>query len=294
MNRFLRCSTFVLVAGPVTAFAVPHDTPSLAVSNVGQAKVALAVAVGPSGAPAGFRIQWITGAEFVANGWSSPQEADFTGSATLNLWGGTTFTPEGNAVVTVEIGDLFDETGLTATALDELSPETAYVFRALVNGDATNEASGWSQEIAATTQTLVNCVRTQGYWKNHPEAWSGPITIAGISYTQAELLAIFGTPAQGNGLISLAHQVIATKINLLAGASSGPIAATLAAAEALISSSCGLNPIPTIGTCSIHPSTTSSYTEGLDNYNNGASGVPHCDAVDIDPATWGEVKSIYR
>jgi hypothetical protein len=294
MRRSLLRASFILIAAPATAFALSYDSPSLTVTNVGQAKVALAVAMGSSGAPAGFKVQWITETEFLANGWSNPQEADFTGSATLNLWGGTTFTPGSNAIVTVEIGDLFDETGLTTSALDELGAETAYVFRALVNGDASFDPSVWSQEVLATTQSTTNCVRTQGYWKTHPEAWSGPVTIAGISYTQAELLTIFQTPAQGNGLVSLAHQVIAAKINILAGANSAPISATLTAAEALITSSCGLNPIPTIGTCSIHPSNTSAYTEALDNYNNGASGVPHCDAVDVDPATWGAVKSIYR
>lgn len=294
MRRSLPLFALAVTATASTALAVPYDTPSVAVTNVGQAKVAVAVSIGSSGAPAGFRVQWLPEPELLATGWSSPQEADFTGDATLNLWGATSFTPEGNAVVTVEIGDLFDETGVTATIVDELAPETAYVFRVAVNGDASSEQSEWSQEILATTSSTLNCVRTQGYWKNHPEAWSGPITIAGISYTQSDLLTIFGTPARGNGLISLAHQVIAAKINILAGADPGPISATLAAAEALISSSCGLNPIPSIGSCSIHPSGTSAYTEALDDYNNGVGGVPHCGAISIDRASWGEVKSTYR
>jgi hypothetical protein len=292
--RRLALASIALTTWPVAAFAVPYATPSLSVTNVGQGKVAVAVALGTTGAPAGFKVQWMRESDFLASGWSNPEEADFTGTATLNLWGGTTFTPESSVLVTVEIGDLFDETGVTATAVDELTPETAYVFRALVNGDASGEESGWSQHVATTTETTENCVRTQGYWKTHPEAWSGPITIAGISYTQAQLLSIFNTPAAGNGLLSLAHQLIAAKINIQSGADGSAVAATLAAAEVLIAGSCGANGIPPIGTCYIHPSATSGYTEALDDYNNGASGVPHCDSVSVGPATWGQIKSIYR
>jgi hypothetical protein len=63
-----------------------------------------------------------------------------------------------------------------------------------------------------------DCVFTQGYWKNHPEAWPvQELALGGRTYSQDELLAIFHTPVKGNGLVSLAHQLIAAKLNVANG-----------------------------------------------------------------------------
>ena len=66
-------------------------------------------------------------------------------------------------------------------------------------------------------------------------------------------------------------------------------------ADDLISSSCGANGIPPVGSCHIGPSSTSSYTEELDDYNNGNAGVQHCGGlISLQDETWGVVKSHYR
>src|SRR5688572_26907655 len=63
-----------------------------------------------------------------------------------------------------------------------------------------------------------DCVFTQGYWKNHAEAWPVSTLVLGtVSYSQAQLLEILRTPVRGNGLISLAHQLIAAKLNVANG-----------------------------------------------------------------------------
>ena len=49
------------------------------------------------------------------------------------------------------------------------------------------------------------------------------LTLGTVTYSQAQLLAIFNTPVRGNGLISLAHQLIAAKLNILAGANGGAL-----------------------------------------------------------------------
>src|SRR5687767_5945628 len=55
-----------------------------------------------------------------------------------------------------------------------------------------------------------DCTFTQGFWKNHPEDWPvDELTLGNVTYSKDELLAIFGEPVSGNGLISLAHQLIA-------------------------------------------------------------------------------------
>src|SRR5262252_6449413 len=64
-----------------------------------------------------------------------------------------------------------------------------------------------------------DCVRSQGYWKNHESAW--PVTtlkLGSLIYTRTQLISILDKSASGNGLVSLAHQLIAAKLNILSGA----------------------------------------------------------------------------
>ena len=128
------------------------------------------------------------------------------------------------------------------------------------------------------------CTFTQGYWKTHGPAGCNPsgkpsvwpvnnLTLGTINYSEADLCQILNTPVMGNGLISLAHQLIAAKLNVANGASDAPIAATIIAADALIN---GLV-IPPIGAGFLMTSATSALTSVLDSYNNGLLGIPHCD-----------------
>ena len=74
-------------------------------------------------------------------------------------------------------------------------------------------------------------------------------------------------------MISLAHQLIAAKLNVAKGASSSSIASTIAAADALIG---GLVVSP-VGSGWLDPSVTSSLTAALANYNEGVTGPGHCE-----------------
>jgi hypothetical protein len=114
------------------------------------------------------------------------------------------------------------------------------------------------------------CVFTQGYWKNHPEAW--PVTalqLGNVTYTQEQLLAILHQPVQGNGLVQLAHQEIAAKLNIANGADGSCIEQTLAAADALI----GDMVVPPLGNGYLRPTL---YVGPLTQYNEGDLCVPHC------------------
>src|SRR5579859_6044248 len=63
------------------------------------------------------------------------------------------------------------------------------------------------------------CTFTQGYWKNHPSAWPvTSLTIGGVSYTEAQLLTIFGDAPGGDASLILAHQLIAALLNVDNGA----------------------------------------------------------------------------
>lgn len=130
----------------------------------------------------------------------------------------------------------------------------------------------------------TGCTRTQGYWKTHGPSPKGNnanewdvtnMTLGTVSYTDAQLLAIFNTqPKKGNGLVSLAHQLIAAKLNITNGAGyTQEVMDAIAAADALI----GSKVIPPIGSGFISSSVTASLTNILTRYNEGNLGISHCD-----------------
>src|SRR5262249_55866514 len=152
---------------------------------------------------------------------------------TLNTGDGayTHFTLGPNESIVVELGDLFDETGVTlsAEALQELDQGVEYVFCAYANGSAVRNASPVSATSSGTTTntTSQNCTFTQGYWKTHGPIPTGNntnvwpvnnLTLGTVNYTDLQLLSILNEQANGNGLISLAHQLIAAKLNIANGA----------------------------------------------------------------------------
>lgn len=158
---------------------------------------------------------------------------------------------------------------------------TAYVLRNTASLKEKGHTRTDSTELVITTKPCTppppsGCTLTQGYWKNHSEAW--PVTslsLGTVSYTQTQLLQILNQPVEGNGLVSLAHQLIAAKLNALSGASvPTSIANAITDADTLID---GLV-VPPIGSGSLAPSETSGLISTLDGYNNGlAEGGPaHC------------------
>ncbi len=127
------------------------------------------------------------------------------------------------------------------------------------------------------------CTLTQGYWKTHPESWPvSSLDLGSNSYSQSELLAILETPVKGNGLISLAHQLIAAKLNVAAGADDSAIADAIADADDLI----GALGVPPIGDGTLSTQSTSYLVGVLDGYNNGQSGPGHCGDVPPPPSPY--------
>ncbi len=130
-----------------------------------------------------------------------------------------------------------------------------------------------SQPQVEVTGCSAGCTQGQGYWKNTPQAWPvGQVMLGTVSYSAAELLTIFKQPVAGNGLIQLAHQLIAAKLNIASGASGAAVAATVAAADALI----GALVVPPVGAGSLQTSQTSALNDTLDAYNKGLIGPGAC------------------
>ena len=280
----------------------PRITP-LTVSPVvvGRVGIAMEITAGTNGAPGGFTVCWMTLADFAANGsdWAYAESMDadmdgsFTGTPTKHTADGTitSYVLEPYQTVTVEIGDLFDETGVTTSDTDELVPGETYVMCAFANGFGENPRSEYSDTHERTTGTRTDCLYTQGYWKNHTSVWPlSSMMLGNVTYTAAQLLSILNTPAQGNGLIFLAHQLIATKLNLAAGASGAAIASTVTAADALI----GNLVVPPVGSGYLAPSSASGLTNTMDDYNNGELGSDPCQPTPTQETTWGGIKASYN
>ena len=131
------------------------------------------------------------------------------------------------------------------------------------------------------TATPSGCVFSQGYWKNHPQAW--PVTelqLGNTTYTQDQLLAILHEPVRGNGILILAHQEIAAKLNIANGADGSCIQQTLADADALI----GDLVIPPIGDGYLRPRDVSPTAGILGDYNEGNLCAPSCDHSSPSPS----------
>ena len=286
------------------------ETPTLTLGLTGLAKQTITVTAGATGAPGGFTIWWMKKVDFLANGgqwwlYGDPTqgEATFTGSPTLNVfdYDAASFRLGPNESITVEIGDLFDESGVAVTGWrpsygGELEYGTEYVFCAFANEGPTQYQSGFTENFETTTIQEQDCTFTQGYWKNHPEAWPPsctPMMLGGNAYTAAELMSILNQSVGGNGAISLAHQLIEAKLNICQGADDTAVSACIAAADAQLATG-GANKIPPHGSCSLTPGSTGAKTQCMDNYNNGLTGPGHCPATPARKVTWGELKVLHR
>lgn len=126
---------------------------------------------------------------------------------------------------------------------------------------------------ATPTATAAGCVLGHGYWTNHPGQW--PVTqlqLGNVTYNQQQLLSILHTVVRTNGLVSVAHQEIAAKLNIASGADASCVVETLANLDALI----GDLVVPPVGTGYLMPSVTSSYVNTLTQYNEGLLCSPYC------------------
>jgi hypothetical protein len=278
------------------AFAAPPkkkvDTPQINCAGSTQASINIQVCApggtGATGAPAGFSIQWMTQADYVANGnaWYLSDDtrlckASFSGNANLSRYN---LSP--GQCVTVNVGEFLFDNGASTNCLDALVCGTDYVFRAFAHANSTLNRSDFTPNQTCSTLGCGSeggCTFTQGYWKTHGPVGCDPssganvwpvtsLTLGSVTYTDLELCNIFNKPAAGNGLIALAHQLMAAKLNIANGADGSAVATDIANADALI----GSLVVPPVGSGFLAPSATSTLITALTNYNEGATGPGHC------------------
>lgn len=277
----------MLVSTPVSEAKSKMSTPTLTCGTSSKVSIQITFTAGATGAPAGFSLQWMTLADYVANGsmWLSSDDpslchASFSGNAS-----GSRYSLGPGESVTVEVGDLLFDNGTSASCVEPLVCGTTYVFRAFAHANSALMRSDFTRNLQCSTlpceELQTNCTYTQGYWKTHGPIPTGnntnewPLTslmLGTVTYTDLQLQSILDKPAGGNGLIALAHQLIAAKLSIANGADGSSVAATIAAADAMI----GGLVVPPVGGGSLPPSATSSLVGILDSYNNGLIGPGHC------------------
>jgi len=164
-------------------------------------------------------------------------------------------------------------------------------------------------DVCSTSTECGGCTFTQGYWKTHgpvgcqtgnnTNKWCvTQLTLGTVTYTDLQLCAILNRYARGNGLVTLAHQLIAAKLN---AACTGATCAAgdIAAADALI----GSKVIPPVGTATAAPGSVGSLVTSLDNFNNGVGCALHCSnpglknqgvAPILQRKSWSGLKQHYR
>jgi hypothetical protein len=252
--------------------------------------------------------------EYAANGnqWylsDDPRlcKASFSGNANLSRYN---LAP--GECVTVNVGAfLFDE-GASASCAGSLQCGTCYLFRAF--GHATNalKRSEFTNNLSCSTRGCGSqcedgnscefcncCVIDAIHWPTEgPPGCAAftrnqwpvtSLTLGTVTYTDLELCQIFNTPANGNGLLALAQELIAAKLNqiiieiqlqrLQVSLCSGytceevaMIARCIADADALI----GGLVIPPLGTGFLDSTVTDSLTTCLRAYNGSTLGVDGC------------------
>lgn len=102
------------------------------------------------------------------------------------------------------------------TATVTHTPGTTTATATPVTSTPVTTSTPRSTVVPTTTACLAH---TQGYWRNHPDSWPVESLSLGLHvYTKNELLAILKTPAGGDASLIIAHELIAAKLNVAAGA----------------------------------------------------------------------------
>ncbi len=145
----------------------------------------------------------------------------------------------------------------------------------------TGQHDSASVTVTCTPPPPPGCTYTQGYWKNHATGKKADATWALVGGPNAVFfssgmswITLFGTPPKGgNAYIILAHQYMAARLNVLAGASStAQVNAALAWATSFFSTY-----TPTSSLSASVRDQAIAAAGLLDGYNNGEIGPGHCD-----------------
>jgi hypothetical protein len=113
---------------------------------------------------------------------------------------------------------------------------------------------------------------TIGYWKTHPEAWPvNQLELGGVVYSGQVLISILKAAVKGDKSLSMAKQLIATKLNLEAVTEGSCITDVVDAADDWLANHGG------VGSGQRQWDGGDLLHDDLDAYNNGLLCAPHRD-----------------
>jgi RHS repeat-associated protein len=133
---------------------------------------------------------------------------------------------------------------------------------------------GFARPAPQARAETAQCPLDEGYWKSHPQAWPRQVLTLGAptrpahTYTQAELLALLDASVGGDASLSLAHQLIAAKLNIANGAPRTPVGAVVVLADVLLAAFPGKLPYGVRPTTAIGQVMLAT-ARGLEAYNSG-------------------------
>ena len=117
----------------------------------------------------------------------------------------------------------------------------------------------------------AGCTHTIGYWKTHPDSWPvASVDVGGVTYTKNTAISILKAPVRGDKSLSLAKQLIGTKLSLADGADASCIGAVTDAADLWLTEHGG------VGSSQKKWDGGDDLHDDLDAYNNGELCVAHC------------------
>ena len=144
-----------------------------------------------------------------------------------------------------------------------------------------------SDDAEVVMEVEIGCTLTQGYWKNHPDAWPVETLMLGdIVHIKAKLIELLKTPTKGDASVVLVHQLIAAKLNMENGADPSVVEDIIADADNWLVDNGDTLPY-NIKTDTPEGAVAVDLAETLDDYNNGIIGPGHCDDDDpLPPLLW--------
>lgn len=147
-------------------------------------------------------------------------------------------------------------------------------------GEEDREAPDRGGETPDGSSEGADCTFTQGYWKNHEEAWPvDALSIGGRSYSASELDALLGTPTGGDSSLILGHQFIAALLNVANGARTSPeLDTAIDSAQQWMAAHAdadGRLPYGTASGSDAHSQAT-TLADTLAEFNEGSIGAGHC------------------
>ncbi|HEY1014091.1 MAG TPA: hypothetical protein VGE07_15370 [Herpetosiphonaceae bacterium] len=158
----------------------------------------------------------------------------------------------------------------------------SYPNTASIRANDTGAAASDTWTVAVTVRCGdVGCTRTIGYWKNHREVLARylPVTLGApggrdsVRVTTVDQAVAILNDGGSNGIKKLQAQLLATKLNLAAGADGAQVTAAIAEADAFLATHAAST---WTGLSKAEQNQVLRWKDIFDNFNNGRIGPPHC------------------